>query len=154
MLVVSIHILIFRFAAYTGELDQRIFAKNFDFLEEYRQTEIDSLAKAMKKTNNVQKKEEIKSELLKLKSQLKQRQHAVRVMNKIEEIKQGEREKVRAGVKKPFFLKNSAKKEIALEDKFKELKKDGKLKKYMERKQKKESVKGRQWIPSRRAASA
>lgn len=89
-----------------------------------------------------------------MKQQLKERQHAVRMMTKLDELKAAEREKVKAGVKKPFYLKNSAKKEMALEDKFKELKKDGKLKKYIDRKQHKQAAKSRKWIPSRRPDTA
>lgn len=74
-------------------------------------------------------------------------------MDKVDHLKQAEREKVKAGIKKPFYLKRSAIKEISLDDRFQELKKNGKLKKYLERKQKKQSRQGSQWMPGRRPSS-
>jgi hypothetical protein len=88
--------------------------------------------------------------LIRLKQQLKQRQQAVRVMTKLDEIKKIEREKVKAGIKKPYFIKNSTKKQFIFDDRFQELKREGKLKKYMDKKQHKDLAKGRKWAPTRR----
>lgn len=41
-----------RFADFTGKLDQRIFAKNYAFLEDYRQQEIDTMSKAVRKNKS------------------------------------------------------------------------------------------------------
>ncbi len=54
-----------RFADYTGELDQRIFAKNFEFLDEKRESEIRSLSKTIQKTKSTDMKEQMKKELYK-----------------------------------------------------------------------------------------
>jgi hypothetical protein len=48
---------------YTGELDHRHFSKNFGFLDEKREKEIQALSKKLKKTKNLDAKEEIKKEL-------------------------------------------------------------------------------------------
>lgn len=47
----------------------------------------------------------------------KERQRGLRVMDRLEKIRTEEREKVKAG-KKPFFLKNSVKHTISLEEKY------------------------------------
>jgi hypothetical protein len=54
-----------RFADYTGSLDQRIFAKNFDFLDDKRENEIKQLSRTIQKTKNTSLKEEMKKELYK-----------------------------------------------------------------------------------------
>jgi hypothetical protein len=49
----------------SGKLDERIFSKNYSFLDEYRDNEIEVLSKTVKKMKNPAKKEEVKAELLK-----------------------------------------------------------------------------------------
>jgi len=46
-------------------LDERIFAKNYSFLDEKREKEIEVLSKTLKKIKSTSKKEELKAELLK-----------------------------------------------------------------------------------------
>jgi hypothetical protein len=54
----------YRFTDVSGKLDERIFNKNYAFLDEYRDNEIEVLSKAVKKVKSANKKDEIKSELL------------------------------------------------------------------------------------------
>jgi len=54
-----------RFSDISGVLDDKIFAKNYSFLDEYREKEIDVVAKSMKKIKNPDKKAELKAELMK-----------------------------------------------------------------------------------------
>jgi hypothetical protein len=63
-LCVLTHSLLFRFTDVSGKLDERIFNKNYAFLDEYRDNEIEVLSKAVKKVKSANKKDEIKSELL------------------------------------------------------------------------------------------
>lgn len=51
-----------------------------------------------------------------MKQQAKERKRGLRVMERLDSIRTEEREKVKQG-KKPFFLKNSAKNTISLEEK-------------------------------------
>ncbi|RYY83622.1 DUF947 domain-containing protein [archaeon] len=53
-----------RFADYTGELNQKIYAKNYSFLEDYRESEIQQLSAALKRAKGSANEEEIKHELL------------------------------------------------------------------------------------------
>ncbi len=55
----------FRFSDISGKLDERIFAKNYSFLDEKREKEIEVLSKTLKKIKSTSKKEELKAELLK-----------------------------------------------------------------------------------------
>eukprot|EP01036_Dinobryon_divergens_P032150 gene32150-41685_t len=135
-----------RFSDISGVMDDKIFAKNYIFLDEYREKEIDLVAKSMRKIKNVDKKAEIKAELMKMKQQHAERRRGLAVMSKLEELKKEEKEKVKSG-KNPFFLKKSVKKTIALEERYNELKKEGKLHKYMEKRRRKNAAKDRRYLP-------
>jgi hypothetical protein len=50
-----------------------------------------------------------------MKQQHAERRRGLAVMSKLEDLKRQEKEKVKSG-KKPFFLKNSVKKSVALEE--------------------------------------
>ena len=52
-----------RFADYTGELDQKIYAKNYSFLDSMREGEIAKMSKAYKKSKSTDMKDKIKKEL-------------------------------------------------------------------------------------------
>ena len=60
-----------------------------------------------------------------------------------------ERAKVATG-KAPFYLKRSAKREMAMQLRFDELRKRGKLDTFMEKKRKKATAKERRWMPTER----
>ena len=49
----------------SGKLNEQIFSKNYAFLDDYRDKEIEVLSKTMKKIKSVGKREELKTELLK-----------------------------------------------------------------------------------------
>jgi hypothetical protein len=54
-----------RFSDISGKMDEKIFAKNYSFLDDYRDNEIAVISKVVKKTKSAAKKEELKAELLK-----------------------------------------------------------------------------------------
>jgi len=64
-------------------------------------------------------------------------------------VKREERDKVAEG-KGAFFLKRSAKKAIAVEERFNELKRDGKLQKFMAKKRQRNANKDFHKMPARR----
>jgi ribosomal RNA-processing protein 36 len=112
-----------------------------------------------------------------MKQEAKERKRALGVMERLDKLKQEERALVRNG-KKPFFLKASAVKEIALEEKYdivlttcyqlcnstykefplayryKELKSSGKLQKYLVKKRRRNASKDRKWLPDDRRDSS
>ena len=54
----------FRFSDISGKADEKIFAKNYSFLDGYRQDEIKELSGVMKKLKSAPKKAELKGELV------------------------------------------------------------------------------------------
>ena len=78
-----------------------------------------------------------------------ERRRVMRQMDKIGRLKSEERAKVAAG-KTPFFLKQSKVRELALEDRYDELKGSGKLRKFVEKKRRKNTAKDRRWMPEER----
>lgn len=139
-----------RFSDVSGKLDDKIFSKDYSFLDDYKEDEIKKLSGVLKKVKTVMKRDEIKAELVKMKQQFSERKRGLQVASRLDQIKSNERAKVKEG-KQPFYLKKSAMKELALEEKFNELKKNGKLNKFMEKKRKKNASKDRRWLPDRRS---
>ena len=75
----------------SGKLDQRKFIKNYDFLDEYRQDEIQKMTKVLKKVKNSEKKNELRSELLKMKQQHSERTRGINVIRKMDQLQADER---------------------------------------------------------------
>lgn len=90
----------------------------------------------------------MRAKLLHTKQEMTERRRATRQMERLSKLKQEEREKVAAG-KTPYFLKQSAIKELALEDRYQELKGKGKGKvsKFLEKRRRKNAAKDRKWMP-------
>ncbi len=84
-----------------------------------------------------------------MKQEATERRRGLKVQERFEALRAEEREKIKAG-KKPFFLKASARKAVELEERFSELKREGKLNKFMTRKRKQNSNKDHRWLPERR----
>lgn len=141
-----------RFNELNGSLSEKHFHNNYKFLDAYQEDEISKLEKAYKKVKSSDTKQVLKQELVGRKQQMKDRRHKLAVQERLAEMKKQEKAKVAAGVKKPFFLKESTKKDIALEEKYSELKKTGELKKYMQKKRLKNAQKDKRWMPESRVA--
>lgn len=84
-----------------------------------------------------------------MKQQLNERKLALKAMERIDTMKQEEKQKIKEG-KNPYYMKNSVKKNIMAEERFSALKKQGRLQKYMNKKRKKNVSKDRSKIPERR----
>ena len=104
-----------RFTDFSGSLNEQLFSKNYSFLDEYRDSEIKILSKAIKTTKGEDAKAELKSELLKMKQQSKERRLSRQVTERLEQIKSVEKDKLKQG-KQPFYLKRSAVQTIGLEE--------------------------------------
>jgi len=104
-----------RFNDFSGALNEQLFSKNYSFLDEYRDSEIKILSKAMKTTKSEDEKAELKSELLKMKQQSKERRLSRKVTERLEQIKSVEKDKLKQG-KQPFYLKRSVVQTIGLEE--------------------------------------
>ena len=86
------------------------------------------------------------------KQEMLERRRNSKFKEKLSSIKSEERNKVKQG-KKPYFLKKSAVKDIILEEKFAELKKEGKLNSFLAKKRKKNTSKDRRTLPYAREQS-
>ena len=69
---------------------------------------------------------------------------------RLQQMYREESEKVKEG-KMPFFLKKSAIKEVALDERYKELKQTGKLQKYLAKKRKHNASTDHVKLPTRRS---
>ena len=107
------------------------------------------LEKRIKKTKGEAKKATLKQSYHRIKQDLVSRRRHVSLREKLKQVKNVEKEKVANG-KKPFFLKDSVKKEIALEQKYKDLKSTGKFQSYMRKQSKKAAMKEHKWMPTTR----
>ena len=104
-----------RFTDFSGALNEQLFSKNYSFLDEYRDSEIKILSKAVKSTKGEDEKAELKSELLKMKQQSKERRLSRQVTERLEQMKSVEKHKLKQG-KQPFYLKRSVVQTIGLEE--------------------------------------
>ncbi|KAL6911006.1 hypothetical protein GGI43DRAFT_378943 [Trichoderma evansii] len=128
-----------RFEALTGRLDEAKVAKNYSFLDEYRESEMKDLRAQIKKTKDVTVKEDLKRQLLSMESKKKARQKKEDEAKLLQEHRKKEKELVAQG-KQPFYLRKSEQKKQLLMNRFADMSKS-QVDKAIERKRKKVSSK-------------
>ncbi|KAM0518644.1 hypothetical protein ACHAPE_004408 [Trichoderma viride] len=128
-----------RFEALTGTLDEAKVAKNYAFLDEYRESEMADLRAQIKKTKDVTAKEDLKRQLLSMESKKKARQKKEDEAKLLQEHRKKEKELVAQG-KQPFYLRKSEQKKQLLMNRYADMSK-GQVDKAIERKRKKVSSK-------------
>ncbi|XP_072031681.1 ribosomal RNA processing protein 36 homolog [Amphiura filiformis] len=135
-----------RFDDLSGEFHEESFSSNYSFIKNIRQRERQQIEKEMKKTKDLHRKEQLKSLIQRMDQQetAKDRKDKSKIAER--EHKKQERELVKQG-KKPFFLKKSEQKKMELAEKYKQLKKSGKVEKYLMQKRKKNATKDRRHLP-------
>ena len=138
-----------RFAEGSGNLSHDKFLQAYSFLDKYQEDEINDITKSMKKVHNPEDKEVLKAELFKRKQEMTERRRSLKIKDRLSVARAEEREKVKNG-KMPYHLNRNAKKVIALEERFDELKGEGKLNSFLLKKRKKNANKDHRWLPSRR----
>ncbi|PNP48352.1 hypothetical protein TGAMA5MH_00636 [Trichoderma gamsii] len=124
-----------RFEALTGTLDEAKVAKNYAFLEDYRESEMADLRAQIKKTKDVTAKEDLKRQLLSMESKKKARQKKEDEAKLLQEHRKKEKELVAQG-KQPFYLRKSEQKKQLLMNRYADMSK-GQVDKAIERKRKK-----------------
>ncbi|CAH1791959.1 unnamed protein product [Owenia fusiformis] len=137
-----------RFDDLSGEYNEDLFKQSYGFIDDVKAREMKRLKKSMKVEADPEKKEKLKYLLDRkvqqdhTEKQKTKRKDADRVLKKQERglIKQG---------KTPFYLKSADKKKLELAEKYKELKKSGKLEAYLGKKRKKNAQKERKKLPFR-----
>ncbi len=148
-----------RFEVTAGHLDYSKFRSGYRFLEEHQQTELDTIESeltARKKTKDPKRKrghkgafqdvttDDLRMRLMHVKQEQTERVRADRLRTALDDHKKKELAAVARG-KKPYYLKQSDKKKIAVEQRYEELKGKGnrKLQQYIEKKRRKNAVKDR-----------
>ncbi|KAL7931236.1 hypothetical protein V8C35DRAFT_310752 [Trichoderma chlorosporum] len=124
-----------RFDDLSGKLDEAKIARNYAFLDEYRESEMAELRMQIKKTKDVTMKEDLKRQLLSMESKRKARQKKDEEAKLLQEHRKKEKELVAQG-KQPFYLRKSEQKKQVLMNRYASMSKS-QVDKAIERKRKK-----------------
>ncbi|PIK55331.1 putative ribosomal RNA processing protein 36-like [Apostichopus japonicus] len=136
-----------RFDDLSGSFDEETFEEDYSFVKDIQEKERQSVEMAMKNCEDEEEAERLKKLLYRMKQQdiaRKKKESKRKIENK---LKMQEMEQVKQG-KKPYFIKKSDRKILELAEQYKDLKKSGKLEKYLTKKRKKNIAKDRAHMPS------
>ncbi|OSS48117.1 hypothetical protein B5807_06532 [Epicoccum nigrum] len=128
--------------------DENTLTKRYSFLNDYKQSEIADLKKAIKKSRNGDEKEQMRKQLESMESQMKAQQRKDELQAVKQQHKQKEKELIKDG-KNPFYLKKSEQKKLALIDRFQNMK-SKQRDRTIERRRKKVTSKERRNMPMER----
>lgn len=138
-----------RFDSITGpKPDENAIKKRYAFLDDYKKSEMAELRDAIKKTKSEADKEKLKKKLTSMESQQKTQERKDQQQNVQREHKKKERELIKQG-KQPFFLKKSEQKQLALVERFQNMKSKDRDR-AIERRRKKATAKERKNMPDER----
>ena len=135
-----------RFDHLSGNFDQAGFDKAYAFLDDYRKDEVEQLKDSIKGSKNEWEQERMKMKMSKLSAQIKSKEDRVMKQQHKSARRKKEMELVAKG-KKAFYPKKSQEKQELLLEKYKKLKKDGGLKKYIEKKRQRRTTKDHKAVP-------
>ncbi|KAL8791402.1 MAG: hypothetical protein Q9213_000018 [Squamulea squamosa] len=137
-----------RFEPVTGPVNEEKAKKNYSFLNDYRDSEMNDLKSQIRQTKDATAKEKLKRSLLSMESRKKAQQMKDQE-SEIQRVHRAkEKELVKQG-KKPFYLKKGDQKKLALVKRFEGIK-GKRLDKVIERRRKKNAQKERRDMPERR----
>lgn len=133
-----------RFDARSGEYNERAFRESYSFLNEIRSKERQELVKMVRQEKDPQERMTLKGLLQKLESR-----EATEKMKSLKARLDGQYSQFLADNResKPLFLNKTARRKIELAERFKLLKKAGRLDKYLEKRRKKNVQKERKRLP-------
>ncbi|KAA8495149.1 Ribosomal RNA processing protein 36-like [Porphyridium purpureum] len=135
-----------RFVEYTGRLSSAHIRNAYGFVEQIREQEIETLQTELRRTRNPQSKDTLKQQLDALLQAEARRKARMRDEQVEHELREKEKLLVMQG-KTPYFAKKGVVKELQLKAKFDELKKTGKLKKFVNKKRKARESKEKKLLP-------
>ncbi len=131
-----------------SKLDEIKARKAYAFLDDYRESEMQELRTAIKKTKNPVEKEKLQKALMSMESRKKTQDRKDKERAVIEEHRKKEKELVKQG-KTPFYLKKSEQKKRMLVDQFQGMKKK-EADRAIERRRKKVAGKEKKLLPMAR----
>ena len=135
-----------RFDALSGNYNEEMFEKSYDFINDIKRQELEAVKKQLKKVKNREKKEQLKSLLRKMRQETKLKESKKKMKELERNRKEEEKTLIEKG-KKPFYLKKSDRKKQELVERYKELKSGGKLDKYLSKKRKRNAMKEKKKLP-------
>lgn len=129
-----------RFDDLSGHLDVAAWSQNYKFIDDMRKKEKSALKKALSENDNAEERKAIKLELQRINNQEREK------LNMMEQrrLKKDEKDNMISALKEgktPYMKKKSDQKLEVLAGKFQRLKKENRLDKYLERKEKKQRAK-------------
>eukprot|EP00658_Telonema_sp_P-2_P051264 TRINITY_DN39315_c0_g2_i2.p1 TRINITY_DN39315_c0_g2~~TRINITY_DN39315_c0_g2_i2.p1 ORF type:complete len:167 (-),score=47.97 TRINITY_DN39315_c0_g2_i2:71-571(-) len=139
-----------RFDGVSGRFNQDGFDSSYSFLNDSATVELQKL-QAQLKDSDGDDAADISRRITILGSQIQAKETGKLVQKAKSERRKKEQALVKKG-KKPFFLKKSAQKEEEMLAKFKNLKKTGKLEKFIQKKRKKNASKEKRFLPRQKAS--
>uniref|UniRef100_UPI00398E7B86 ribosomal RNA processing protein 36 homolog n=1 Tax=Pristiophorus japonicus TaxID=55135 RepID=UPI00398E7B86 len=138
-----------RFDDLSRGYNPEIFDKTYTFLTEVRSKEKEVIKKKLKKVKNPKRKEQLEYLLHRMIHQDKAQLNKQRQRERLEEFKQQQRQRVQQG-SKPYFLKKSEQRKLELVEKYRELKRGGKLDSFLGKKRKRNATKDRRKMPMKK----
>nr|CAD7197468.1 unnamed protein product [Timema douglasi] len=129
-----------RFDTLCGEFNEKAFKSSYSFLSKVKQQELKQLKEDLKAEKNSIRKEKIRYLIQRLENQEREVERLEHKEQKKQEERAMQIQLLREG-KKPQFQKPVEKRLLELVDQYKELKKNGKLKKHIEKHRKKVMLK-------------
>ncbi|KAL3872529.1 hypothetical protein ACJMK2_035752 [Sinanodonta woodiana] len=137
-----------RFDDLSGQYNETFFKEAYSFLDDVKAKEKEKVKVLLKKEKDEEKKKNMQALMNRMNQQEQSMLQKKKQTELLNEWKKKEEERVKEG-KNPYFLKKSDKKTLVLAEKYKELKKSGKVEKYLNKKRKKNAQKERKKLPGR-----
>ncbi|KAF6718917.1 Ribosomal RNA processing-like protein 36 [Oryzias melastigma] len=135
-----------RFDDLSGEYKPEIYEQTYKFISDIKQREKEIIQKKLKKTKRNGQKEKLQFLLKRLENQERARETREKQRERELQFKREQRARADQGAR-PFFLKKSDKKKLQLAEKYQDLKKSGKLEKFLSKKRKRNAGKDRRKLP-------
>ena len=137
-----------RFDNLSGKLNRGHWETAYNFIDEYKTSELKQLRENSKKEKDLEVKAKMDGMLSRESNRVQEREIWKQERAIVQEHRRNERKAISEGRKKtPYHLSRQGLKKKGLEKKFETLKKAGKVDKYMEKRRKKNSMKDRRRLP-------
>ena len=128
--------------------DEEVFDKRFSFLQNVKDRELEILSKKLRKSKNPEQKKKLRYLMNRLKQQQQNKMKRKEDNEIVKKFIKEDKEKVAQGVKKPYFLKQSAIKKLVEEKRREKL--ESKYDKLEARRDKKKMSKEKRFMPKSR----
>ncbi|XP_076413841.1 ribosomal RNA processing protein 36 homolog isoform X2 [Peromyscus maniculatus bairdii] len=135
-----------RFDDLSGEYNPEIFDKTYQFLNDIRAKEKELVKKQLKKHRSGEEHEKLRQLLQRMEQQDVAQQERKQQQELRLALKQERRALAQQG-HRPYFLKKSEQRQLALAEKFKELKRSKKLESFLSQKRRRNAGKDRKHLP-------